>query len=99
MTGQCKLLEDVVSNFKGKVYGRKDEWVEVVGDYGNVVAVQSIGGERFSVNKSKLSQGDLQAPVEETIIKLEEPKLQPAKRKPIEKPKVSDSSKQQSIFK
>lgn len=82
-------------------FGKKGDWIDIIADHGNVVIIQGLKSNRFSINKDLLDQGELPTPVEETIKKIEAIAENP---NPIKKPKVAKplplgTATQQSIFK
>lgn len=51
---QYRLSEDVLSNFKGRVYGQRMDLVTQIADYGSVLIVEDKKGNRFPVRKAQL---------------------------------------------
>lgn len=108
ITGVWKLREDVTGIYIQTVYGKAGDWVDVIGDYNDIVIVRAAGGERFPVSKTNLTQDDLPAPVEDTLKKFEtpapiptkEPGHKAAKKKAAKAPgpKPGPAVKQQDLF-
>ena len=101
ITGAWNLRENVIGIYSQTIYGKAGDWVDVIGDYNEIVIVRAEGGARFLVEKTNLSQDDLPAPVENTIKKFETP-AKPVKHKkkaanaPVAKP--APTAKQQEFF-
>lgn len=88
-----KLKHDIVSMFRGLVYARAGEEVELIATHGNILIVESKAGTRFSIYKTDLT---------ENYIKQQEPVRIPVENKPMKqqpaKRKAAVINKQQTLF-
>jgi hypothetical protein len=54
---KVKLAVDVISNSKGKLYGKRGSEVTIIADHENVLIVTDAKGLRFPVHISKIDNG------------------------------------------
>lgn len=52
---KAKLNEDVISNFKKLLYGKKGETVTVTAEFQNVLIVQNAAGNKYPVKREQLT--------------------------------------------
>ena len=69
------LLEDVISVFKGRVYGRAGDEVTILSQRGDVLIVQASSGDRYPVHQTKISNANEKATTKNQDHRDEQPLL------------------------
>jgi hypothetical protein len=83
------LLEEVRSNFKNEVYGKKGDEVTLLSVYDHVAIVKDLKGIRFSVKISKLSIQEVEK---------EDNTVDHSNSKPVKRSKKAATNKQPNLF-